>query len=104
MKDIILKRGQGKTLRLVAISEFNQIPIICTDDEHRKNIVQLASRKNYEIPYPITAREIVSGRFQHESHKQYLVDDSQDVLCALISAISRGTCRVVGMTTTDNRD
>lgn len=105
MRNLILKRGGGKTTRLLALSEFRDVPIICTNESHRKHILDLAYRYGYCIPSPIITSELLSCRFYgSNTYKEFLVDESQDVLDSLVSGLTRSPqgC-VVGMTTTDER-
>ncbi len=105
MRNLILRRGGGKTTRLLAISEFRNTPIICVDENHRRHILELARHYGYYIPMPIIANELLSGKFYgNHTYREYLVDESQDVLDALVSGLTRASqgC-VVGMTTTDER-
>lgn len=105
MRNLILRRGGGKTTRLLALSEFRNAPIICVNENHRRHITDMAARFNYCIPNPITANELLGGRFYgNHTYREYLVDESQDVLDALVAGLTRsGNGCVVGMTTTDER-
>lgn len=105
MRNLILQRGGGKTTRLLAISEFRNAPIICLDEVRRRHILDMARHYGYYIPTPIVTNELLGGRFYgNHTYREYLVDESQDVLAALVSGLTRGGegC-VVGMTTTDER-
>lgn len=105
MRNLILRRGRGKTTRLLAISEFRDAPIICVNETHRRSILDMARRYGYYIPTPITASELLNGRlYGNNTYREYLVDESQDVLDVLVSGLTRaGQGCVVGMTTTDER-
>lgn len=105
MRNLILRRGGGKTTRLLAISEFRHAPIICVSDRHRRDILDMARRHRYCIPTPITAGELLNGKlYGNNTYREYLVDESQDVLDILVSGLTRaGSGCVVGMTTTDER-
>ncbi len=105
MRNLILRRGGGKTTRLLAISEFRNAPIICINEVHRRQILDLAQHYGYYIPMPIIANELLSGKlYGNHTYREYLVDESQDVLDALVSGLTRaGQGCVVGMTTTDER-
>lgn len=105
MRNLILRRGAGKTTRLLALSEFRNAPIICINENHRRHIIDMAARYNYYIPHPITAQELLNGKlYANRTYREYLVDESQDVLDALVAGLTRsGNGCVVGMTTTDER-
>lgn len=105
MRNIILRRGAGKTTRLLAISEFKNAPIICTDEAHRKHIVNMAKEHGYRIPAPIIVAELLNGSlYGNNTYYEYLVDESQDVLDAMVSGLTRSAIGcVAAMTTTDER-
>lgn len=105
MRNLILRRGGGKTTRLLAISEFRNAPIICVNERHRRSILDKARRYGYYIPMPISAGELLNGKlYGNNTYREYLVDESQDVLEVLVSGLTRsGQGCVIGMTTTDDR-
>lgn len=105
MRNLILPRGKGKTTRLLALSEWRDAPIICVSDSQRRYILDMAKQMEYNIPNPITAGELVSGKLNgNHTYKEFLVDEAQDVVDCIISCLtfSRHGC-VIGMTTTDER-
>lgn len=105
MRHFVMRRGSGKTMRLIAASEFNNAPIICANEGHRRSILDLSRRYGYKIPMPIIANEILSGKFYGSNtyrNRDFLVDESQDVLRALIGGLMHaGNDCIIGMTTTD---
>lgn len=105
MRNLILRRGAGKTTRLLAISEFRNAPIICVNESHRRHILDMARHYGYCIPMPIISNELLNGKlYGNHTYREYLIDESQDVLDALVSGLTRaGQGCVVGMTTTDER-
>lgn len=105
MKNYILRPHSGKTLRMVAISEFNSAPIICVNDAHRKQVVQLAKKYDYRIPFPVTTKELLAGKVYRSSiHNHFLVDEAQDVLAEIVGALTNGSPdSLIGMTTSDDR-
>lgn len=105
MRNLILRRGGGKTTRLLAISEFRNAPIICVNESHRRHILDMSRRYGYYIPNPICANDLLSGKlYGNNTYSEYLVDESQDVLDALVAGLTRaGHGCVVGMSTTDER-
>lgn len=104
MRNLILPRGGGKTTRLLAMSEFHGAPIICANRAHKQYILDLARRYRYSIPYPVTTEELVSGKlYNNNTYDGFLIDESQDVLRNLVSALTRDG-QVIGMTTTDDRE
>lgn len=105
MRNFVMRRGAGKTTRMIAASEFNRAPIICLDEGRKRHILDAARRYDYRIPSPITVNELLSGKFYGNfTYKDFLVDESQDVLVAMIASLTRaGDNCVIGMTTTDPR-
>lgn len=101
MRDIQLCRAGGKTTRLLALSEFHNAPIICASESNRKYIIGLARKWDYDIPYPLTAAELAAGNVRGSHiHKEFLIDESQDVALALVSALTGGGPNsVLAMTT-----
>lgn len=105
MRNFVMRRGSGKTTRMIAASEFNRAPIICLDEGRKRSILDMARRYDYRIPSPITVSELLSGKLYGGTvYKDFLVDESQDVLSAIVSNLTRaGSNCVIGMTTTDPR-
>lgn len=105
MKHYILKPRGGKTTRMLAISEFENAPIICTDETARRHLISLSRKYDFEIPYPITAREMLAGKmYKSNIHNRFLVDNSKEVLQVLISGMTHaGPECLIGMSTNDDR-
>lgn len=82
-------RGSGKTTRLVYISEYTGYPILVADEIHKSCIKLRASKLNLTIPEPVTVGELFGARSGGKSYKHILVDDSINVLIALLKV--RGT-------------
>ena len=103
MKNLIMRRGSGKTTRLLALSEFYSAPIICATVDQRQNILNLALRCGYSIPTPVTVQDLLAGKFKSDrAFHSFLIDESQDVLCGLVSSLTNAG-QILGMTTTDTR-
>lgn len=62
MKIFNLARGQGKTMRILYASEFNDIPILCRTDASKSYIVDMAKKYNIDIPQPITIYDITQQK------------------------------------------
>ena len=89
MKIINLGRGQGKTTRLLYASEFNDAPILCATDAHKKCLIEKAKGYGLEIPEPITVNDIVSGKVRGSkiTDKDVLVDEAPFVLQYLLRGL-----------------
>ena len=92
MKVYNLKRGHGKTTRLIYISEFTGTYVHCpliTDENHKKLIQDIADQNDAKIPVPITINDlsrIVGSNVQPD----YLLDEATLYLKAVISKLSSG--------------
>lgn len=105
MKHYILRPHCGKTFRMLAISEFENAPIICPDETRRRQIIQMSRKYDYQIPNPVTARELLAGKlYKSQIHNRFLVDDTQDVTQILIAGLTHaGADCILGMATNDDR-
>ena len=102
-----LARGQGKTIRMLYASEFNNIPILCYNEQHKSNLIEQAERCGIDIPEPITVNnfiELKGARF-HKVYRdkdivpQVLIDEMDSVLSLLMlqafgTEISGGTMTI----------
>ena len=82
MKIIRADRGQGKTTKLVKMSNKEWKYIVCKDTQRVDVIVDLANKLGLDIPYPITIRELSIS--QGSYIKSVLIDDIEDVLQYII--------------------
>lgn len=94
-KNFYLPKGMGKTTRLLSISEFCGAPVICASEDRRRHILSECKRWRYRVPAVYTAADLVSGRFIGTSRGDYVVDDADDVLEALLSRLSGGKIDVI---------
>ena len=85
MKDYShVPRGKGKTTRMIYISEYTNYPILVCDESRKISTQRYAAELNAMIPDPITVGELFSERSEGKSYKNILVDDSRDILMALL--------------------
>ena len=89
MKIYNLKRGHGKTPRLIYISEFTGTPILCIDENHKRLIQDIADQNDAKIPTPITINDLtrVAGS---NIQSDYLLDEATHYLKAVIMRLSGG--------------
>lgn len=100
-RNIILRKGRGKTSRMIVLSEFYYAPIICANESQRRNIENIARRTGCKIPMPITVPDLLNGKINGHTYDKFLIDESQDVLVMLVSALTgSGEKSIIGMTTT----
>lgn len=101
MKIINLRRGQGKTTRLLYASEFNDMPILCSTLTEKRHLQEQAKRCGLEIPEPITVSDVTSNtlRDNEEILKDILVDEAPMVLQNLLSSLGmRSRVRAITLT------
>ncbi len=86
MKIYNLRRGGGKTIRLLCISEYTNAPILCVDQAHKRE----AQGLNIKIPEPITIGEMDRATRGTHIAPDYIVDEALTYLQALIERLSGG--------------
>ena len=84
MKIINLGRGQGKTTRLLYASEFNDTPILCCNETHKKHLLYRAKELHLDIPEPIIVSDFFSQKIRGKRIEEILVDDAEWVLQQLL--------------------
>jgi hypothetical protein len=89
MKIINLGRGQGKTIRLLYASEWNDIPILCATNAQKDYLLNQAEKLGLVIHEPIVADEITSNRIRGSkaANMDLLVDEAPLVLQSLLNSI-----------------
>jgi len=75
-------RGQGKTTKLVKMSNKEWKYIVCKDTQRVDVIIGVANKLGLDIPYPVTIRELPIS--QHSYIQSVLIDDIEDVLQYII--------------------
>lgn len=90
MKIYNLRRGGGKTIRLLCISEYTNAPILCVDQAHKNLIKREAQGLDIKIPEPITIGEMENATRGTHIAPDYIVDEALTYLQALIERLSGG--------------
>lgn len=101
MKIINLGRGQGKTIRLLYASEFNDIPILCSTNVEKKDLMERAEKYWLKIPEPISVSDIISNKLRGSEvvDKDILVDEAPLVLQNLLTSLGmRGRVEAITLT------
>lgn len=104
MKIINLGRGQGKTIRLLYASEFNNVPILVSTFRQKDELVDKAHKFGLKIPEPIVVSELMTSRIQSSqaTHKDLLVDEVPMVLQALLKQFGmHGEIKAITLTEKD---
>lgn len=90
MKVYNLRRGGGKTIRLLCISEYTSAPILCVDQAHKNFIKREAQGLDIKIPDPITISELDKTTRGSNIAPNYIVDEALTYLQALITRLTGG--------------
>jgi hypothetical protein len=101
MKIMYLGRGQGKTVRLLYASEWNDIPILCATYSQKEHLIDMAGKLGLKIPEPIVAYEMTSNRIMNSriAEKDLLVDEAPWVLRNLLHSIGmKGEVKAITLT------
>lgn len=101
MKIINLGRGQGKTARLLYASEWQDIPILCSNNMQKKYLIDKSKELGLQIPEPITVSNVVSDKLSGSTirDKDLLVDEAPMILQSLLNAIGmRGEVKAITLT------
>lgn len=101
MKIINLGRGQGKTIRLLYASEWQDAPILCSTFTQKEHLIEMAKELGLHIPEPIVASEIALSRIMNSRavDKDLLVDEAHLVLQNLLKSMGmRGEVKAITLT------
>lgn len=99
MKIYNLPRGAGKSTRMLYISEFKEIPILCFSREHKRHLLDCAKTYGINIPEPIVITEITNDK--NIDIKDVLVDES---LLALQKILNSKGLNMIGCTLSDEKN
>lgn len=99
MKVFNLPRGEGKTVRMLYASEFNNAPILCFSQIQKECLIEKSQVLGINIPAPITIEAFLSNK-ECES-KKILIDEALHVLECLIKNLSNSDTTVLGCTLSD---
>lgn len=103
MKIFNLPRAGGKTTRMLYASEFQQIPILCKDQNYKSFLRDKAKFLGINIPEPITVREFLDKPRTLSAH-EILIDEALMVLCEIIKQIAgRMPINIAGITLSDEK-
>lgn len=104
MKIINLGRGQGKTVRLLYASEWQDIPILCANDKQKQHLVNMARDLRLCIPEPITTSELLSNKSKERRKiEDALVDEAPMVLQSIWRSLGM-TGEIKAITLTEKED
>ena len=90
-----LPRGAGKTTRMLYLSEYLQVPILCRSKTAKDCLIGRANEYGIMIPEPITPNDLSNKKF---NFRNILVDESLEVLDVILNKYG---LNVIGCTLTD---
>ena len=76
MKIFNLPRGNGKTTRILYLSESSNTPILCGLTEQKKTLKENALKLGLHIPEPICVADIINGEIQGKNIQNVVVDEA----------------------------
>lgn len=80
MKIFRMKRGEGKTSRLIEESANSGVPIFAIDERHCHSLMIKANVMGYKIPLPVTFDDLATNK----AIEKIIVDDAEYTLPAII--------------------
>lgn len=101
MKIINLPRGQGKTVRMLYASEFNDAPILCANNMQKKYLIDKSKELGLQIPEPITTSDVVLRKLKDDviRDKNILVDEAPMILQSLLNSLGmKGEVKAITLT------
>lgn len=106
MKKAIDVRQGGKTHRLLLLSAKKQIPMLTTSISRVRSLKQTADRMGLTIPEPVSVTQLLSDAFLNDISviHNIIVDDTEAVLKALLSARKVKNVEAISITTNDESD
>lgn len=103
MRIFNLARGQGKTMRMLYASEFNDIPILCSTEQQKNYLINMAKQYGINIPTPLTIYKLINTVSTDKHHNNdVVVDDMEYVLKELLKA--EYGLNMIGATITRDKD
>lgn len=89
MKIYDVQRGAGKTCKAVLLSSKKQIPILVHNISAKKIVRETAKRLDVNIPEPIAVCELKSQCGKRFNNSEYIIDEGDEVIKALIAPASQ---------------
>ena len=83
MKIFRMKRGEGKTSRLIEESANSGVPIFAINDHRRHVLMEKANVMGYKIPSPVTFEDLSTATNVH--FDRIIVDDAEYTLPAILN-------------------
>ena len=96
MSYFLTKRGKGKTLESIKISQRTGAPILTLNEVTKRYILDLSSSCRIQIPEPLTIRDI--NRVGRRTQDGIIIDDAKLIFENLLST------KIILMTDTPDND
>lgn len=87
MQFIIESRKSGKSTELIKKAAELDAYIIVADKKRAQSLHQLSKKLQINIPFPVTAQEVLQGAYYAEGIKAFLIDDIESFLKVLIPTV-----------------
>lgn len=101
MKVFNLKRGAGKTIRMIYASELHNAPIICMNSVAKDEIIKKAKMLDIKIPEPLSVQEFITTK-RGTGITDVLIDESMLSLQNLLSCTMGRQINVIAATLTSD--
>lgn len=105
MKIINLGRGQGKTVRLLYASEWQDTPILCRDHKAKQNLLYRAQQLGLQIPEPIAVSDLTCETIKSSDliENGVFVDEAHWVLQQLLKNMGmKGEVKAITLSEKEN--
>lgn len=86
MKVYYKEKGKGKTTELIKTAVKDFLYMVVKDNERAHQVFRQAKEMGLDIPFPITFREFVNGRFYGSGVRGFAIDDVD----MLVEYLARG--------------
>lgn len=101
MKKIYKEPRTGKTTELIKMCANFGGYIVCRDRIAAEQTAKMAKDLNYNIPYPMTFEEFLSGRYHAEGVRKVYIDNAD----VLLNRLARGVeIAAIAMDDTSKQD
>lgn len=94
MKVILKPRQSGKTTEIIKEAAKDFSYIVCEDPDRCQKISAMAKGLDLDIPFPITYREFIDGRFYGNGVRGFVIDNTDSLLRQIARGVSIGAISI----------
>ena len=88
MKVFYMRRGEGKTRKIIELAVKNKAYIIVTDRRRAQSVYEMAVKMGFPgMLFPVTVSEYMSNKMRGSYVKNVLLDDADDILQHIFSTV-----------------